>query len=79
MDRARNIIFILLVCGGGAFGILLYNLLVFEGESWIPFLKDPGNLGLGLMSVSLLTIAFSEIKSIRQKSRMHYKKTAKER
>ena len=71
MDRARNVIFILLVCGGGAFGIFLYNLLVFEGESWIPFLKDPGNLGLGLLSVSLLTIAFSEIKSIKQKSGMH--------
>ncbi|HLU89037.1 MAG TPA: hypothetical protein VKZ51_04340 [Cyclobacteriaceae bacterium] len=66
--KNRNIIFILLVCGGGAFGILLYNTLVFQGDSWIPFIKDPGNVGLCLLSVSLLTIAFSQIKALKQNS-----------
>src|SRR5690606_40211193 len=66
--KNRNIIFILLVCGGGAFGILLYNLLLFEGDSWIPFIKDPGNVGLFLLSFSLLTIAFSQIKALKQNS-----------
>src|SRR5690606_39318922 len=66
--KNRNIIFILLVCGGGTFGIFLYNLLLFEGDSWIPFIKDPGNVGLFLLSFSLLIIAFSQIKALKQNS-----------
>ena len=60
--KNRNIVFILLVCGGGSIGILIWNMLVYESGNWASFLTTPGNVGLFLTSFGSLTMAFSRIK-----------------
>lgn len=66
--RNKNIIFTLLVCGGGAGGLLIHNILTEETGNWIDFISTPGNVGLFLISFGLLIMAFTKIKELKQKS-----------
>ena len=66
--KNRNIIFILSICGGGSLGILIWNMLVYENNNWIPFLTTPGNVGLFLISFGSLTMAFTLVKELKRKS-----------
>lgn len=66
--KNRNIVFILLICGGGSLGILIWNMLVYENNRWISFLTAPGNLGLFLTSFGSLMMACVQVKQLKQDS-----------